>query len=80
MPTMTLRLSDETSQALDALAKTTDRSMSYLIQRAIDDHFSLNAWQVEAIREGIAGAQAGELVEHDTLKRRWEGKLADSLD
>jgi predicted transcriptional regulator len=80
MPTMTLRLSDETSQALDALAKATERSKSYPIQRAIDDHVGFNAWQVEAIRQGIAEAEAGELVEHDTLKRRWEGKLADSLD
>jgi predicted transcriptional regulator len=80
MPTMTLRVSDETSQALDALAKATDRSKSYLIQRAIDDYVALNAWHGEAIREGIAEADAGELVEHHTLKQRWEGKLADSLD
>jgi predicted transcriptional regulator len=77
---MTLRLDEETSLALDALAKATDRSKSYLALRAIDEFIRLNAWQVDAIREGIADADAGELLEHDELKRRWSLRLENPLD
>ena len=80
MPTMTLRLNEETSKALEALAKATDRSKSYLALRAIDEFIRLNAWQVEEIRKGIAEADAGEFVEHKDLKQRWESRLANPLD
>lgn len=80
MTTLTLRLNNETDAALDALAQATDRSKSYLALRAIDEYLRLNAWQVGAIRAGIAEADAGCLVEHTGVKDRWERHLADSLD
>lgn len=81
MPTMTLRLSDEASEALTALAKAADCSTSHLAVQAIDDYLRLNAWQVAAIREGIADADAdaGDFVAHEALKRHWESKIAESV-
>jgi predicted transcriptional regulator/plasmid stabilization system protein ParE len=80
MATLTLRINDETDAALDALAQATDRSKSYLALRTIDEYLRLSAWQVEAIRAGIAEASTGCLVEHTEVKVRWERRLADSLD
>lgn len=80
MKTITLRISEETNAALDALAEATDRSKSYVALRAIDEYLTLNAWQVEAIRAGIAEADSGELIEHAEIKAQWEARLADPLD
>jgi len=80
MSTITLRISDETNSALDALAMATDRSKSYLALRAIDEYLKLNSWQIEAIHAGIADADAGRMIEHGDVKQRWEKKLADSVD
>ncbi len=80
MPTMTLRLSDETSEALATLAKAADCSTSHLAAQAIDEYLRLNAWQVAAIREGIAAADVGDFVVHEALKRHWESKIANPVD
>ena len=77
MATITLRISDDTNAALDALAAATERSKSYLALRAIDQYIELNTWQLDAIRSGIADADAGRLIEHAEVKQRWQAKLAD---
>jgi len=77
MATITLRISDDTNAALDALAAATERSKSYLALRAIDQYIELNTWQLDAIRSGIADADAGRLIEHEEVKQRWQAKLAD---
>jgi predicted transcriptional regulator len=80
MPTMTLRIDEETSRRLDELAAATERSRSWLAQKALSDFLALNAWQVGEIEAGIKEANAGEFVEHTELKQRWEAKLANPLD
>lgn len=80
MPTMTLRIDEETSRQLDQLATATDRSKSYLAQKALTDFLALNAWQVAEIQNGITEADAGQFIEHDDVKRKWEAKRANSLD
>ena len=77
--TLTLRLSKEAKRKLDRLARTTGRTKSLLTHLAIDAYVALEAWQVEAIHEGVRTADAGKLIEHDTLKRKWEKKLARAL-
>ena len=77
MATITLRISDDTNAALDALAAATERSKSYVALRAIDQYIELNTWQLDAIRAGIADADAVRLIEHAEVKQRWKAKLAD---
>lgn len=80
MATITLRISDETNVALNALAEATERSKSYLALRAIDQYLELNSWQIDAIHEGIAEADAGNLLEHEDVKKCWEKRLANQVD
>lgn len=80
MPTMTVRIDDETSQRLDQLAKATERSKSWVLQKALSDYLTLNAWQVAEIKAGVQEADVGDFVEHDDLKRNWEDRLANTLD
>ena len=80
MPTMTLRIDEETNRHLDELAAATDRSKAFLAQKALADYLALNTWQVAEIHRGLTEADAGNFVEHDDLKRHWQAKLANSMD
>jgi predicted transcriptional regulator len=50
---MTVRLSPETSEKLETLARDTKRSKSYLATEAIEAYVDLNAWQVAQIKRGL---------------------------
>ena len=72
---LTVRLTRETKDRLDALALSTRRSKAFLAAEAIDAYVVANAWQVEAIGEAVAEADAGgAFFEHedvmDYLERR----------
>lgn len=73
---MTVRVEPEVKTKLDKLAKATARTKSFLIADAIREYVELNEWQIEAIQEGIRQADAGKLITHDKLKKKWERKLA----
>jgi len=71
---LSLRLPDATAQQLERLAEVTGRSKSYLALEAIQQFCGTQAWQLEAIAEGIAAAEAGQYVDHETVKARWKAK------
>jgi len=52
--TMTVRLTPELSDKLEALARDTRRSKSYLAGEAIASYVEMNAWQVARIKEALA--------------------------
>ena len=71
---LTLRLDRATTQRLARLAKSTARTRSRLAAEAISKYLDDNAWQVEAIEEGVRAAEAGQVVNHaDVVKwvRSW---------
>ena len=57
--TMTVRLPKATLARLDALARNTRRSKSFLAAEAIAGYVEANAWQVEAVRKAVEQADAG---------------------
>ncbi len=70
MPTMTLRLDDETHRRLDRLAKSTTRSKSFLASQALNDYLEMNEWQVEQITRTLEvsdSAAASQFVEHSRV-------------
>ncbi|MGQ0657850.1 MAG: CopG family ribbon-helix-helix protein [Chromatiales bacterium] len=76
---ISVRVSKDVADRLATLAKTTDRSRSYLAAQAIEEFVTLHEWQVKAIRKGIAAANAGKLVSHaEAVKvlRKWGGRGA----
>lgn len=68
---MTVRLSPETSEKLEALARDTKRSKSYLATEAIEAYVDLNAWQVGRIKDALeeAGSGAPGIPHEDVV--RW---------
>ena len=57
--TMTVRISPEVSDRLEALAHDTKRSKTYLAGEAITDFVKRNAWQVARINTALNEAMSG---------------------
>lgn len=57
--TMTVRLTPEISEKLEALARDTKRSKSFLASEAIASYIDHNALQIARIKEALAEAKSG---------------------
>ena len=70
---VTVRLTPEVHERLEALARDTKRSKSHLASEAIETFVDLNAWQVAHINAALAEDEAGAPgVAHDEVVR-WMG-------
>lgn len=54
---------------LDFLSKATDRSRSFLISEAIEAYVKNQAWQIEAIKEGLKQADQGKFASEDKVRK-----------
>ncbi|MBF0503282.1 MAG: CopG family transcriptional regulator [Candidatus Riflebacteria bacterium] len=63
--TMTIRLPIETINRLADLARSTDRSKSYLATKAIEEFVTSQEWQIKAIEDAVQEADAPNAVFHD---------------
>ena len=60
--TMTIRLDDDVTNRLEQMAESTQRSKSFLAATAIREFVETNEWQIAAIKEGVAQADAGDFA------------------
>jgi len=65
---VTARLDPETKEKLDLLAKSTARSKSFLISEAVRAYVKEQAWQIDAIKEGVEQADAGNFASNDEIR------------
>ena len=65
---VTARLDPKTKEKLDLLAKSTARSKSFLISEAVRAYVKEQAWQIDAIKEGVEQADAGNFVSNDEIR------------
>ncbi len=77
---VSFRFEKTLKQRLGDLAEATGRSQTFLAEEAIRQYCDLQSWQIAAIKEGIRAADAGELISHEDLKRKWKQKRADIVD
>jgi len=68
--TLTIRVDESDKARLDALARSTGRSRSFLAAEAIAEYLAVNEWQIEAIRSAIAETERGETISHEAV-REW---------
>lgn len=72
--TISFRIDADKVDALDTLAEALDRDRSYLLNEAVAGYLEVQRWQIEHIKRSARQADAGELVEHDAVKksaRKW---------
>ena len=67
---ISVRVSNKLARRLARLAKSTDRSMSYVAGQAIEEFITLQEWQVKAIQEGLEQADQGDLHPHSEARKR----------
>jgi RHH-type rel operon transcriptional repressor/antitoxin RelB len=72
--TVTLRVPAAMKERLEALAKATGRSKSFLGIEALEAYLDVQAWQIEEILKGIKEAEAGDFAseaEVNAVFERW---------
>ncbi|GHD77878.1 hypothetical protein GCM10011419_19160 [Vogesella fluminis] len=75
MGMMSLRLPDELTRQLDALAAATGRTKSFLAGQAIRDYIDREAWQIAEIQQAISEADAGDFASDDevnAISAKWK--------
>lgn len=74
--TLSARSDVETRQRLEALAKRSRRSKSFLAAEAIAAHVQAEGWQLDEIVAGLDDLDEGRTVNHDAVAgwlRSWGG-------
>lgn len=66
---VTVRLDDDTANALDRLAQSLDRSPDDVAAQAIREYVALQAWQRAEIEAGLAQADAGDFASDADVMR-----------
>ena len=72
---VTARIDLALKAKLEALARSTKRSKSYLAAQAIAAYVELNEWQIGEIEAGIAELDAGEVLSQEEAEERYKRLL-----
>jgi predicted transcriptional regulator len=67
--TLSIRIDRETKKRLDALAKRSRRSKSFLAAEAIAAYVESEEWQLGELQAGIAELDAGQAVSQDKASK-----------
>jgi len=66
---LTLRLDTKLKKQLDRLSKAMSRSRSFVAAQAIQEFVSVNEWQINEIKKGLAEADAGEFASDEEMRQ-----------
>jgi predicted transcriptional regulator len=66
---LTLRLDAKLKNKLDRLSKSMNRSRSFVAAQAIQEFVSVNEWQINEIKKGLAEADAGDFATEEQVQQ-----------
>ncbi|MGD0507950.1 MAG: CopG family ribbon-helix-helix protein [Terriglobales bacterium] len=66
---LTLRLDAKLKNKLDRLSKSMNRSRSFVAAQAIQEFVSVNEWQINEIKKGLAEADAGDFASEEEMQQ-----------
>ena len=69
---LTVRVKPDVASRLEKLAESMERPKTYLAAQAIEDYLSIQEWHDQAVQEGIAAADRGELIDFEDFKKQWK--------
>jgi RHH-type transcriptional regulator, rel operon repressor / antitoxin RelB len=69
--TISIRVPSAMREQLEHLAEATGRSKSFLTSQALEDYLKREAWQVAAIKKGVAAAERGEFASDEEVIKRF---------
>ena len=67
--TLSVRIDSQTKKRLEALAKRSKRSKSFLAAEAITAFVDTEEWQLGEIHNGIQDLESGESVDHEKVSK-----------
>jgi predicted transcriptional regulator len=67
--TLSIRIDASTKKRLDALAKRSRRSKSFLAAEAIAAYVEAEEWQLGELQAGISELDSGQAVSHDKVSK-----------
>ena len=70
--TVSAKLDPKTAKKLELLVQATARSKSYLVAEAIETYVEDQAWQIEAIKEGLKEADEGKFATASQVKKTFK--------
>ena len=68
---ISVRVPSIIAKRLERLAKSVDRSKSYLAAEAIEEYLDIHEWQVQAIHEGLEQIEQDNVVDFIEVKDQW---------
>jgi RHH-type rel operon transcriptional repressor/antitoxin RelB len=71
--TLSVRLDSKVKKRLEALAKVSKRSRSFLAAEAISAYVEAEEWQFSEIQAGIQGLDESQTVTHDRVAKWLRG-------
>lgn len=76
--TMTIRVQVKTMNRLSGVSRSTERSKSYLANKAIEAFLDAQEWQIKAIEEAVKGADEpdAEFFDHTDVVSKMKKKIA----
>jgi predicted transcriptional regulator len=69
---LTIRLSSELQDRLEAIAVAVDRPRAWVVNRALEAFVESETWQIEEIKRGLAEADAGEFATDAEVEATFE--------
>ena len=72
---ITTRINAALRAKLEALARSTKRSKSFLAAEAIAAYIELNEWQIDEINAGVAELDSGEALSEEQAEERYNQLL-----
>jgi RHH-type transcriptional regulator, rel operon repressor / antitoxin RelB len=66
---LTLRLDAKLKKQLDRISKSMNRTRSFVAAQAIQEYVSVNEWQINEIKKGLAEADAGDFATDEEVQR-----------
>lgn len=67
MQNISISINDAVLGRLDKIAETEQRSRASVLDDALRQYFARYDWEIEAIKEGIRDADAGNVVPHEQV-------------
>ena len=77
--TFSIRIPVGTVKKLEALASSMDRSRTWVVNKASEQHLAVQSWQIAEIRQDLEEADRGEFASDDEVKEvfaRYEARDA----
>ncbi|MBA2656758.1 MAG: ribbon-helix-helix protein, CopG family [Tatlockia sp.] len=68
---ISVRVPINIADRLEKLAKSVDRSKSYIAAEAIEEYLDIHEWQVQAIQEGLDEIDQENVTDFSVVKKQW---------